>query len=114
MVKKNRKRNTGSAPARQNRTVTQAESPSIPLAPPAEKIPAPAPVKPDVLPLLLTLAQLCDQLNVSRSTIFRMEKAGKIPGRVNIGGSVRYHRQVTEEWIMEKAKGQEGNENDSI
>jgi predicted DNA-binding transcriptional regulator AlpA len=54
-------------------------------------------VRSDVLPLLLTLADVCAPLNVSRSTVLRLKKVGGLPGRVTVGGSVRYHRQVIEE-----------------
>jgi excisionase family DNA binding protein len=53
--------------------------------------------------LLLTVADLCDLLKVSRSTITRMERAGSIPGRVMLGGSVRYHREIIENWLREGA-----------
>ncbi len=49
--------------------------------------------------ILLTVNQVCDLLGgISRSTLIRMEKTGKIPGRVKLGGSVRYHRPTVEEW----------------
>jgi len=69
---------------------------------------------PEILPLLLTVTQVCALLNISRSTLFRLEKSGGIPGRVTLGGQVRYHRQVIEEWLMGQAKGQEGTGNVSI
>jgi len=69
---------------------------------------------PEILPLLLTVSQVCALLNISRSTIFRLEKSGEMPGRVNIGGQVRYHRQVIEDWLLEQAKGQKGKGNDTI
>jgi predicted DNA-binding transcriptional regulator AlpA len=56
--------------------------------------------------LLITQADLCALLKISRSTLARMEKQipSPVPGRVIIGGSVRYHRHVIESWIMELAK----------
>ena len=56
------------------------------------------------LSLLLTVANLCDLLQVSRSTLFRMDKQGVLPGRVDLGGHVRYHRQIVEEWLRKKVK----------
>ena len=81
---------------------------------PTEQQKSPRSVRSDVLPLLLTLADVCALLNVSRSTVIRLEKAGGLPGRVTVGGSVRYHRQVIEEWLMEQAKGQERKNDDSL
>lgn len=63
----------------------------------------PAPVSD---PLLLTVPQVCDLLGgISRSTLVRMEKTGKIPGRVQLGGSVRYHREILEAWLKVLAEG---------
>jgi excisionase family DNA binding protein len=98
----------------------------VPAAAPAEQVTKSAPIsspsperkvkeqEPAILPLLLSVSQVCALLNVSRSTLFRLEKSGEIPGRVTLGGQVRYHRQVIEEWLLELAKGQEGKGNDSI
>ncbi len=52
--------------------------------------------------LLLTVADLCALLKVSRSTITRMERDGSLPGRVMVGGSVRYHRETIECWLRER------------
>ncbi len=52
--------------------------------------------------ILLTVADLCQLLNLSRSSIARMERAGSLPGRVMVGGSVRYHRETIENWIRGK------------
>jgi len=63
--------------------------------------PKPAPVEPvpSAPAILLTVSQVCEQLGgISRSTLARMEKTGKIPGRVQLGGSVRYHRETIEQW----------------
>lgn len=40
----------------------------------------------------LTIHYLCSLLNMSRSTVMRMKD--KLPGRVEVGGSVRYHRKL--------------------
>lgn len=62
----------------------------------------PSPVVPAIL---LTVGQVCDLLGgISRSTLVRMEKTGKIPGRVQLGGSVRYHREIVEEWCRTLVK----------
>ena len=51
--------------------------------------------------LLLTPDDLCELLKVSRSTLSRMDKSGSVPGRVKIGGSVRYKRETIENWVRE-------------
>ncbi|CAH2031260.1 helix-turn-helix transcriptional regulator [Trichlorobacter ammonificans] len=54
--------------------------------------------------LLLTVNDLCGLLNLSRSTINRMERNGTLPGRVELGGAVRYHRETVEAWLRGIAK----------
>jgi excisionase family DNA binding protein len=56
-------------------------------------------------PLLLTIADLCRLLQVSRSTLHRMAASGKIPGRITLGAQVRYHRPTVEAWFRELAGG---------
>jgi excisionase family DNA binding protein len=64
--------------------------------------PALAPAPPALVPLLLTMAQVCELLNVSRTTFYRMRQAGEIPGAVTLGGQVRYHRETLEKWLLTK------------
>lgn len=59
-----------------------------------------------VAPLLLTIADVCTLLNVSRSTLLRLEKSGALPGRVKLGGQVRYHRQIIEAWLLRQVEGE--------
>ena len=77
-------------------------APSPRPAAPVSAPPKPAPVEPvpSAPAILLTVSQVCDLLGgISRSTLVRMEKSGKIPGRVQLGGSVRYHREIIEGWV---------------
>lgn len=67
-----------------------------PVTAPSKAIAAPAPSSP---PLLLSVAQLCTMLNVSRSTIVRMQQSGSLPGQIKLGRSVRYHREEIENWL---------------
>jgi excisionase family DNA binding protein len=53
-------------------------------------------------PLLLSIPQVCNLLNLSRSTIDRMAKSESIPGRIKIGGQIRYHRPTLETWLVSK------------
>ncbi len=55
-----------------------------------------------LVPLLLTVAELCELLHVSRMTLHRLEKSGELPGRVKLGGQVRYHREIIEKWLLER------------
>ena len=56
---------------------------------------------PAIVPLLLTAAEVCALLSVSRATFFRMKKAGEVPGCVSIGGQVRYRREDLEQWVKQ-------------
>lgn len=49
--------------------------------------------------LLLSVAEMCTLLNISRATLVRMDKSGKLPGRIKLGGSVRFHRETVETWL---------------
>ena len=64
-------------------------------------IPAPVESSAVMAPLLLTVAEVCALLSVSRSTFFRLKKAGEIPGCVSLGGQVRYRREDLEQWVKQ-------------
>jgi predicted DNA-binding transcriptional regulator AlpA len=54
-----------------------------------------------IVPLLITQRDLCGLLNISRSTLVRMGDSA-IPGRVMVGGSIRYHKSTVEAWLLSK------------
>lgn len=56
------------------------------------------PLEPDAI--LLSVAEMCKLLKISRATLVRMDNAGKLPGRMKLGGSVRFHRQTVETWLQ--------------
>lgn len=49
--------------------------------------------------LLLTAAQVSEMLGCSRAHFYRIQKTGLIPGRVDLGGLVRYRRADIEAFI---------------
>ncbi len=49
--------------------------------------------------LLLSVAEMCTLLKISRATLVRMDKSGQLPGRIKLGGSVRFHRETVETWL---------------
>jgi excisionase family DNA binding protein len=112
--RKNKKQQAGKSAVQHQGGVSQGVIPSADLVAQPEKKKTHQPVTSEVLPLLLTLADVCALLNVSRSTVIRLEKAGGLPGRVTVGASVRYHRLVIEEWLLEMAKGQERKNDETI
>lgn len=49
--------------------------------------------------MLLSIRDICILLKISRATLVRMDNAGKIPGRMKLGGSVRFHRATVVAWL---------------
>ena len=56
------------------------------------------PLDPDAI--LLSVTEMCTLLKISRATLVRMDNAGKLPGRIKLGGSVCFHRQTVETWLQ--------------
>lgn len=86
--------------------ISKSAPPKSSKAPPA--IPQPAPRHTLSVPIeatsaLLTVSDVCKLLKISRSTLIRMEKVSHIPGRLMLGGSVRYHRETIEAWLQDLA-----------
>jgi len=50
--------------------------------------------------VLLSVTEICALLKISRATLIRMDKSGKLPGRIKLGGSVRFHRETIETWLQ--------------
>jgi predicted DNA-binding transcriptional regulator AlpA len=73
----------------------------VPTPPPAPSPPSPSPppLRKKLDPVVLTQQDLCDLLKISRTTLYRMEKDFFIPGRVVLGGSVRYYRDQVFSWV---------------
>ena len=53
----------------------------------------------DMTPYLLTAAQLCKLLNVSKRTLWRLRSASKLPAPVRLAGSVRWNANEIAAWI---------------
>lgn len=50
--------------------------------------------------MLLSVTEICALLKISRATLVRMDKSGQLPGRIKLGGSVRFHRETVETWLQ--------------
>ena len=48
--------------------------------------------------LLMTIPEVCDYLAISRATLYRLD----LPGRIKVGGQVRFHRPSIDRWILEQ------------
>jgi excisionase family DNA binding protein len=46
------------------------------------------------------VVEMCSLLKISRATLIRMDNSGKLPGRIKLGGSVRFHRETVETWLQ--------------
>lgn len=77
------------------KTKRPAAEPKVKRAPNTKKT---QPLDPDAI--LLSVTEMCTLLKISRATLVRMDNAGKLPGRIKLGGSVRFHRQTVETWLQ--------------
>ena len=50
---------------------------------------------------LLTVKAVAAMLTVSSRHVYRMADSGKMPRPVKLGGSIRWDREVVENWIKE-------------
>ena len=64
---------------------------------PTSKTPRAKPSDPNAM--LLSVVEMCALLKISRATLVRMDKSGHLPGRIKLGGSVRFHRETVETWL---------------
>ncbi len=51
--------------------------------------------------LVMTVPEVAEYLKLAPSTIYRLAKAGKLPGR-KVGGAWRFSRQGIGEWLRER------------
>jgi len=51
--------------------------------------------------IIMTLAEVAEYLKMSSSTVYRLARQGKVPGR-KIGGTWRFSRRVIDAWIKEQ------------
>jgi len=78
-----------------------AEAPEVPHV-----VPSPDPArelvqKINAVPAIaLTVSEVCEMFNISRSTLYR----ANLPGKVVIGGSVRYDKQQLFAWWVDQQK----------
>ncbi len=96
-----------SSPKKMRKSVKTPERPALKSSPPpTQSIPQINAENRSLVmePVLLSVADLCKMLKVSRSTLIRMEKSGLVPGRLVLGGSVRYHLETIRNWLQDLAK----------
>lgn len=94
---------------KQQRDTKHASPVQAPLVASPSAVKAPKPEKSafGFAPLVLTVAEVCHLLNISRTTLYRLEKSQPLPGRVKIGGQIRYSRTAIEKWLDEEMKRHE-------
>lgn len=64
-------------------------------------------------PILLSVIQLADLLQLSTRTIWRMRSASQLPKPLQLGGSVRWRREDIEKWIADGCLSPQSQENKS-
>lgn len=52
---------------------------------------------------LLTAREVADRLGVSRDTVLRWTRDGKLPGFRLPGGALRYREEAIEAWLADRA-----------
>lgn len=50
---------------------------------------------------LMTVADVCQTIGISRSTWHKLKRTGKTPAIITAGGIQRIRREAVEEWIAE-------------
>ena len=53
---------------------------------------------------VLTMKEICDLLQVHKSTVYKLVRRGSIPG-FRVGSDWRFRRDVIERWLSEKSVG---------
>jgi excisionase family DNA binding protein len=99
MAKSKNKKKRHSTSSFRKKAAVQVAAPAIAEPQIESAAPASGTVSPEE-PLLLTISQVGALLNLSRSTLHRLAKDDQIPGRIKIGGQVRYHRSTLEHWLL--------------
>ena len=49
---------------------------------------------------ILTIDELSDYLKISKSTLYKLAQAGKVPGQ-KIGRHWRFHKEGIDQWLKE-------------
>lgn len=92
---------------RRHRERERAQHLATQAAPP----PPPAAPLPTTPALLYTVHEIAAALRVSRATVDRLQARGELPGKLKIGGQVRYLRDVIDQWLLRKSETrQDGNQ----
>lgn len=108
MAKKRDQKKRNIAQAQKQRQQAKALTPSEPSPPfearQSQAQPPQESVRAGAEALLLTVSDVCALLQISRATFYRLQKSGGVPGRVDLGGHVRYHRPTLEDWLLSKIK----------
>jgi excisionase family DNA binding protein len=71
---------------------------AVSISQPVTKVPKVVAIDHDAV--LLSVAETCVLLKISRATLVRMDKSGILPGRIKMGGSVRFHRETIVNWLQ--------------
>jgi excisionase family DNA binding protein len=58
---------------------------------------------------LLTVEELADLMRLKLGTVYKLSREGSIPGRVKLGGAVRFRESAIKRWI-EKSEQEESEE----
>jgi excisionase family DNA binding protein len=59
-------------------------------------------------PLVIPVKGVCELLALSRATVDRLARKGELPGRIKLGGQVRYHVPTLLKWLDELSQSNDG------
>lgn len=57
---------------------------------------------------ILTIDELADYLRISKSSLYKLAQAGKLPGQ-KIGRHWRFHKEAVDQWLKDTKKPVSGN-----
>lgn len=60
------------------------------------RAPGPQPASPEVM----TISELAEYLQVSKSSLYKLAQEGRVPGK-KVGRHWRFHRETIEAWLKE-------------
>lgn len=59
--------------------------------------------------VLLRVGEAAERLAISRSKLYELIAAGRLPGAMKVGGSIRISARALDAWIASSAKAPDGN-----
>lgn len=62
---------------------------------------------------LLTRAEVCDRLKITKRTLFELERKGVAPPMIKIGGSARFPKSLFDKFLRDRVRACDSNPTDA-